>query len=310
MANERNTRHNVKILLVDVDSKIPNLALMKISAFHKRKGDEVYLNTILSKPDKVYVSCIFKKNAPKVLGVASLVDCPVEFGGYGINDRKLPDEIEHIMPDYDLYGIDYSMGFTSRGCSRRCEFCEVWRLEGPIRDHAPITEFLLPNHKKVLLLDNNFIMSPRWRENLQVIIDRKLKASICQGFDARLITREIAITIGENQHRFYDENFSNYAIYTAWDRLQDEEQVLRGIQLLLDAGINARYIRPFVLVGYNTTLEEDLYRFNKLRDMGVYPFVMPYNGRGHPLKRWGQRPALYKRVPFIEYKTRRLEELQ
>jgi len=307
MANKR--ANNVKgsktnILLIPIDGKIPNLALMKISAWHKAKGDNVYLKRC-SNPDKVYVSCIFKKNASKVRGMAKLFP-NVEIGGYGIDGRQLPDEIEHIMPDYDLYGIDYSMGFTSRGCSRDCDFCDVWRNEGPIRDHAPITEFLRPGHRKVILLDNNFLMSPRWRENFQFLIDSGLKASICQGFDARLITREIASLISQNQHTFYDENFSNHAIYTAWDRIGDETQVLQGIQFLLGSGVIPRYVRPFVLVGYNTTLEEDLYRFNKLRDLGVYPFIMPYDGRKHPLKRWGQRPALYKSFPFIEYGKRRV----
>lgn len=278
---------------------MPNLALMKLSAYHKARGDQVYLNRGPS-PDKVYMSSVFSWNAPRARGIAKMFSCPVEAGGAGFNQNvTLPFGIEHMMPDYSLYGLDYSMGFTSRGCSRACEFCNVFKLEGPIREHARIEEFLHPNHKKLLLLDNNILMSPRWKEKLTFLVEKSLKVSICQGFDARLISKEAASLIAEL--RCFDWHFKYPSYYVAWDRIRDEASVLSGIQNLLDAGIKARYIRPYVLVGFNTNLEEDLYRFNKLRELGVYPFVMSYNNRAHPLKRWGQRPVLYKSVPFLEY---------
>ena len=135
---------SVKVLLIDVDSKIPNLALMKISAYHKFNGDEVGFN--VQNPDKVYISCIFSRNRTKAIGIPTLFRCVCELGGYGINDKQLPSEVEHIMPDYDLYRCDYSFGFTTRGCIRNCDFCIVPKKEGKIKFNADIYEFWDKRH--------------------------------------------------------------------------------------------------------------------------------------------------------------------
>ena len=101
----------MRISLIDIDSKIPNLALMKISAYHKQKGDTVGLD--LDDPDQVYISCIFSKNKPEAIGISKMCFCPVQIGGYGVNDNKLPYEIEHIMPDYSLYNCVSSLWLTN-----------------------------------------------------------------------------------------------------------------------------------------------------------------------------------------------------
>jgi len=302
----------MKVLLIDVDSKI-NLALMKISAFHKELGDEVSLVRGTSLPldafdgvDKAYVSCIFDWNARKALNLARSLPCSAVGGGYGLHNWTLPDYIEHMMPDYDLYGTDFSMGFTSRGCIRKCEFCNVWRNEGRLRDHAPVSEFWDPRHSKVILLDNNFIASPRWRENLDFCKDHGLEVSITQGIDARLVTKDVAKDLAK-YWPFHDWKFNDKVLYTAWDRTEDEARVLRGIRNLIEAGIPARNIRPYVLVGFNTSLRDDLYRFEKLRELGVYPFTMSYNNQPHPMKRWGNRPALFKNMSFAEWVRLRKE---
>ena len=303
----------MKVLLVDVDSKMPNLALMKLSAHHKARGDEVGLlrHRIEEVPldyfDKAYISCIFSKNAKcaerikiGLNAIKGLGSNAVEIGGYGVNGIKLPDEIEHTMPDYDLYDCDFSMGFTSRGCIRNCPFCHVPKLEGGIRDHASIQEFHHPDHKKIMLLDNNFLASPKWRENWRLVLEQGLKMCMTQGFDARLITEESAELIADA--RSYDTKFQDHRVYTAWDDPTDKEPILRGIQRLLDAGVRGPSIIVYMLIGFNTTLEQDLYRFDTLVGMGTRPFVMPFNGRrDHPMVRWGQRPAIYMRIPFGEY---------
>ena len=293
----------MKIKLIHIDGKMPNLALMKLAAWHKKKGDKVSFK--ISDPDIVYISSIFKWNKAKALGIGKMFDCLVSYGGYGINNAKILYEIEHIMPDYSLYSCDYSMGFTSRGCIRNCEFCIVPRMEGKIKDHAPITEFLSPGHKKLILFDNNFLASPKWKENLNFIIDNKLKINFTQGLDIRLINKENASMIAET--KFFNRTFKYKQLHFAWDLLGYEDKVKKGIKILNDAGINSRNIMFYVLVGFNTTFEQDLYRFRVLREYNTDPFIMVYDNRKDrpilkKLARWVNR-RIYKVDPdFKNYK--------
>ena len=181
------------VLLVDADSKkgFPNLSLMKLSAWYKKEGWSVDLikGLPMAPPlhlyDKSYISVIFFQNKERALDYAMILpNCEVGGSGYDLT-KTLPDEIEHIMPDYSLYDIDYSIGFTSRGCIRNCGFCVVPKKEGEIRDNAPITEFLA--HDKVMLLDNNFLASPRCKNNLDFLIINDLKVNFNQGLDLSLI---------------------------------------------------------------------------------------------------------------------------
>ena len=142
-----------KIGLIDIDSKIPNLALMKISAYFKGLGDDVELTAPLfaNQYDQVFASKVFTYSSMPVLPEQAIV------GGSGYSLKTCLDEdMEHIMPDYDLYpGMDYSLGFTTRGCSRKCPFCIVPEKEGRIRFNADVYEFWDRRHKKIILLDNN-----------------------------------------------------------------------------------------------------------------------------------------------------------
>lgn len=292
----------MRVLLIQ-DGKFPNLANRKWGGYFREKGYEVFYNDGCPDPDLVKISCTFEWNAPKMLGIAKMFSCPVEIGGYGIDKRsRLPDEVEHHKPDYE--GLDLLMGFTTRGCFRRCEFCDVWRIEGDIREHSPIEEFWDPSLKKMMLLDNNILGFPSYKQKLEFIRDQGLKLCVTQGYDARLIDGGVANLIASIPH--YNWRFDDRAVYTAWDRLEDEERVIEGIQHLIDAGVKPRKVIPYLIVGFNTTLDQDLYRFEKLREMGVYPFVMPYNNKPHPMKRWGNRPALYKRMSFEEWHELRI----
>lgn len=296
----------MRIGLIQVDGKMPNLALMKLSAYHKARGDQVFFNDLPSEPfDRIYLSCIFSKNAARARGIAKLFPgIEVVIGGYGMNGSKLPEEVEHTCPDYDLYGCDYSMGFTSRGCIRACPFCHVPKMEGMMRDHAPIQEFHRPDHRKIMLLDNNILASPRWLFNWNYVLDQGLEVCVTQGFDARLVTEANAGLIA--QAKCFDTKFKHRAVYTAWDNPADGPSILRGIQRLLDAGIRGPELIVYLLVGYDTTLDQDRVRFARLLELDVRPFVMPYNGRrGHPMVRWGQRPAIYMKIPFEDYQVLR-----
>jgi hypothetical protein len=286
----------MKVLLVDADSKkgFPNLALMKLSSYHKILGDHIDLlkgiptTAPLEQPDSVYISCIFFQNAEAVKDYALQFDCPVNVGGSGWSlSIELEQKIEHLMPDYSLYDVDFSLGFTSRGCIRNCGFCVVNEKEGYIHDHADITEFHNPEHKKIVLLDNNFQASPRWRENLRYIQSNDLKVNFNQGLDIRLVDKEFAEALSIT--KYYNWKFNRRSLYFAFDDMSYESDVWAGIDLLESAGINLRNVLFYVLIGYNTTEEEDLYRIQSLYARGVRPYVMPYNQHKSKLTRWVNR---------------------
>lgn len=290
----------MRVKLLQIDGKMPNLALMKIAAYHKRCGDEVGFD--ISDPDKVYISCIFEWNKAKALGIAKMFDCPVEIGGYGVNSKMLPDVIEHIMPDYSLYGIDYSMGYLTRGCIRKCPFCRVWKTEGYFREHAQLDEFLCPSHRKVIIMDNNLLASKKAFDHLAYIKEKNLKVCFTQGLDLRLMTPEIARVLSKIDYRSL--NFKAKRLYVAWDNVSEEDEIIDGLQLLIDAGIKPYRIMCYMLTCFDSTFEEDMYRFKRLRELGVDPFVMRFNHKGRKrdieFARWVNRRG-YKKISFSDW---------
>jgi hypothetical protein len=148
----------VKIGLVDVDGKIPNLVLMKLSAWHKAKGDEVKIyDPLFDKPDRIYASKVFDFTPDYHYYPA----CEVIKGGTGYDlAAKLPPEVEKMYPDYSLFGCGYAMGFTTRGCIRKCPFYLVPRKEGAIKVVGDIYDFWR-GQENLMLLDNNLTALPR-----------------------------------------------------------------------------------------------------------------------------------------------------
>jgi len=300
----------LKALLVQVDEPkdFPNLSLMKLSAIFKKKGDEADLH--VSDPDKVFVSVIFSKNYSQAKGIQGLYPrAEIFIGGPGAGGGSLEalyPGIDDIMPDYDLYGIDYSMGFTSRGCIRKCPFCFVPSLEGEIRAGTPIEAFHNSDHKKIILLDNNLLASPTRDKTLQYLEDNNLRVNFSQGLDIRLVDRQIAEQL--RRIRCFNWRFRAHALYFAWDLPGYEKEVLKGIEILLDAKVPRDYLMFYILVGYNTGLDFDYYRVRTLLDMDIDPYVMVYNDRHdipilQKLKRWSNRHTLCKSFPFSEYKA-------
>ena len=312
----------MKVVLVHVDGKMPNPALMKLSAFHKKHNDSVMLVKMkdylhppleLFTADSMYASCIFDWSDKKVKLLTDFANWKksknpnfgFQIGGSGYNvSLTLPDEIEHTMPDYSLYGIDYSMGFTSRGCIRNCPWCIVPKKEGVIRDHASISEFHDPKHSKLILLDNNFLASPKWKDNLFHIIEHKLQVNFNQGLDIRLINDYNANLLAHCQFRNW--TFKSELLHFAFDEPKIEDAVRKGVEILKTHGISPRKLMFYMLVGFNTTFEEDIYRFNVLRELGLNPFVMIYNNRkDKPLlrhfARWVNK-TVYKKCSFKNYK--------
>lgn len=288
----------MRILLIEGSKakiNFPNLALMKLSAYHKQRRDIVRLNR-MDNPDKIYMSSPFKRSFSNLSASTSKVD--IIHGGYGINSQMLPSEIEFIMPDYDLYKIDYSMGFTSRGCTNKCPFCVVPKFEGAIRNHQAISTFLHQDHDKVILLDNTFTDSPKFKENSRYLINNNIKVNINQGINIRTLTEDKANIL--NDLKLRSKSFKYTVLYFAWDNLQDEDIIKKGIQRLLDSGFKSSYLTCYVLVNFNSTLEEDLYRCNVLwKEYKILPFIMSYKGK-NPLQRWANRRYI-KYTPWEDY---------
>lgn len=283
----------MRIGLIQVDGKLPNLALMKISSFYKELGAQVEFAVPDKRYDAVYASCLFTWNRKEALKLTEQYD-NLEIGGTGFDiDKNLPPEIERCRPDYDLYTADMirekisrgiktkattvkkaieianmGIGFSSRGCFRSCGFCVVSRKEGALRQENSISEIINPRSNRITLYDNNLTGDPECIPKLLEIRDRGLVVDISQGIDIRIITDEIAQVLSEVKLM--------RSIHYAWDLMEFENQVLDGIRTL------SQYVKTwrhmcFVLVGYSTSHEEDMYRVRKLLSLGVSPYVMKYN---------------------------------
>jgi len=290
-----------RILLIDVDSKIPNLALMKLSSWHKSQGDQVGFN--ITDPSRIYASVVFKKNAHKLDGLKFFYPgAEIITGGSGIDLKTtLPDEVEYLIPDYDLYpGMDYSLGFTSRGCVRNCYFCIVPRKEGKYQRWQHPKEWV--RHDKAKLLDNNWYADPEWFfETSQWFIDNKVAVDVTQGMDIRLITPEIAKRLKELT--FWKP------IHFAFDGDKEERVVLDGIQTLKGAGINLRSSVYFYVYCHNDDqYESAVNRCRILKENGTSAFVMfncdkSRTQRIKQLQRWANRPWLFWSIDIDEYKA-------
>jgi len=302
----KNVRKDIKLKigLFDIDSKYHNLALMKLSAYHKQKGDEteLYSPLFLKTYDRIYISKIFTEFNINEYYI------PENFymaGGSGFDlKRKLPREIEHLMPDYSLYNLNYSLGFTTRGCIRNCKFCIVPEKEGKIREHAEVEEFLNPKSNIVVLLDNNFLALPSHIKKLQKYIKKGWRMDFNQGLDLRLINKENAKLLTKISYK--------EMIRFAWDNIKDENKIIKGLELVIKAGIRPRNITVYVLIGFDTTFEEDLYRIQRLRNIkddrgSIKPYVMNYNNTLKNRKykdfiRWVNNPWIFRSCEWEEYK--------
>ena len=310
--------------LIDVDGKLPNLALMRISSFYKSMGEQVeFVRPDAKKSDyeKVFASAIFTKSAAECDRLKNFWEDKIDIGGTGYGDitKRLPEEIERMPPDYDLYTaemiypkikgimtakrrmekavqiVNSGMGFTSRGCIRNCPFCLVPKKEGCFRQEAEIRDLLNPRGNILVLNDNNFTADPYCIDKCKEIKERGLVVDINQGCDVRLMTDEIAQALRSIKHL--------RSIHYAWDLMCYENQVLEGIKTISKYIPASRHM-CFVLVGFNTTFEEDMYRCRKLEELGVRPYIMRYNERRDDARlnhfaRW-INSFIYKAVPNFE----------
>lgn len=288
---------HMKIGLIHIDGTLPNLALMKLSAWHKQKGDEVHLiksnepSTLLFPYDKHYVSCIFDKNKTKAINKAKALPNS-ELGGVGVNNVRLPEEIEHLMPDYELYGCDYSIGFTTRGCIRNCPFCKVPQHEGKIRKNCDIFEFWNPQHRELILMDNNILALPEhFKKIAKQIKDNNLIVDFNQGLDFRLLTPEICDVLLDIRHKA--------EIRFAFDYLAYKPMVLNAIKMLRDAGLKDWGSRWYVYVSPEDTFQTVYERMKLLWDNKQACYVMRDRKIAHKpefiaLASWGNMMGAFK----------------
>ncbi len=217
-------------------------------------------------------------------------------------DIELPHEIEHIFPDYSLYGItDTAYGRLSIGCPRGCHFCHVEAKEGRAsRKVADLNEFW-NGQKNIVLCDPNILACRQWKDLLQQLIDSKAWVDINQGLDIRLMTEEKAQMLKQIKIKQW---------HFAWDRYQDKELIIPKFKLFKEiTGVRDRNAIVYVLCNYDTTIEQDLERIYTLREMGYWAYVMLYDKehipRGHVLRklqRWvNNRFVFAKCATFEDY---------
>lgn len=284
----------VKIGLVDIDGKIPNLALMKLSAHHKLCGDTVELTSPLFADgyDTIYASKIFDFSELPILPDKAVV------GGSGFDlSVKLDDAIEGLPPDYSLYpDYDYAIGYTTRGCNRSCPWCVVPEKEGKFHIIQDDIRRFWVGQKKIMLLDNSLNTSEDHFINIcNQLIEKKLQTDFNQGLDIRYITDSQAKAL--SRVRLWKQ------VHFAWDNIGIEKSVVRGIEILKKHMPLSR-VMFYVLIGFNTTPEEDLYRVETLRKLGVDPFVMPYvkhDDYQRRFARWVNHKAIFKTVQWEQY---------
>ena len=306
-----------KIGLLSDCINFPSLPLMKISAYHKKMGDDVKLvNLYFEHFDKLYVSKTF--NLPNISKINQLSYLPMADeiikggSGYAINiengkevfckekDSPLPDEIEHIYPDYSLYPEfdNIAYGFLTRGCPNNCVFCVVAKKEGICsRKVADLSEFWNGQHK-IKLLDPNILACKDREILLKQLIKSKARVDYTQGLDARFIDDDIAKMVCNTKIEM---------IHFAFDLMKNEERILKGLKIFAKyCQKGEREKKVYVLTNYNTTLKEDWYRVAKVKELGFTPYLMIYRKGTEPkaltdLQRWCNNMALHRSVNFFDY---------
>ena len=292
----------MRIGLVDVDGhNFPNLALMKLSAWHKFRGDTVeFADPAAGHYDKVYMSKVFTFSKD----CTDRYDCEIVRAGTGYRDYAtvLSEEIEHVCPDYSLYGVGEAYGFLTRGCVNCCPWCIVPHKEGGIRAHADIGEFL-DGRKRAVLLDNNVLASEWGLTQIEKIIRMGIRVDFNQGLDARRIARtpEIAALLARVRWiRF---------LRMAYDSRAMQDDVHKAIELLKRCGMPARKLFFYVLVRHD--IEDALERIRELKVLGCQPFAQPYRDFEHDLKPsreqwrlayWCNCKPLFYSVDYEEYR--------
>lgn len=310
--------------LLDNGTRHPNLALMKISGYYKNAGDYVKLITKYEKLyeyEKIYISKVFTftKIPEWVVSLPNVV-----IGGTGFfpdGGDSLPEKIEHHMPDYKLYQdyveeqiqegkkrvrfadyLDFSIGFTTRGCFRKCEFC-VNKKYNKAEKHSPITEFVDTERPYIYLWDDNFLAFSGWEDVLDELEDTGKPFQFRQGLDIRLMTDKIAKRLSNTK---YHGDF-----IFAFDYIEDRELIEKKLKLW--KRYSSKTTKLYVLCAYESQDEADIIRtFERIKILmkyGCLPYIMRYEDyKNSELKtlytqiaRWCNQPQFFKKKSFRQF---------
>ncbi len=310
----------MEIGLIDVDShNFPNLALMKISAWHKARGDSVEWCIPLKHYDAVYTSKVFGDEYTHLDPTIVQADVIIEGGtGFAIsvvdgkevyikaNDTELPYHIEHAYPDYSLYPKytrDTAYGFLTRGCPNNCGFCLVSEKEGR-ESHkvADLNEFW-NGQKNIVLLDPNIMACRQHKDLLKQLIDSGACVEFNQGIDARFIDESNVELLSQIKMKI---------IHFAFDFMKNEGRIIRGLQIAKQhLTLDERNSIVYMLTNYDTSIKEDLYRVKRLKDVGFSPDVRIYRKASLPkrhilrdLQRWCNNRFVFRSCDFFDYVPR------
>lgn len=319
--------------IIDVDGhNWPNLALMKLSGYHKAIGDDVRWWNGFEYYDVVYMSKVFDEtysadmpepvNAKRIVkggtGYIRRKNGELQYFVNGIwvpvfslegtpcirYDEALPEEVEHAYPDYSLYPrhtADTAYGHLTRGCPNNCPFCVVSQKEGCIaRKVADLSEFWR-GQKNIKLMDANLLACKGHGELLSQLSDSGACVDFTQGLDCRRLTdTNIAVL----------QNIKVKELHFAWDMQRHERAVLAGLRRYLESDphkLHGAYATVYMLTNYDTEHDYDLYRVYTLRDMGYDPYVMVYDKPNAPkitrdLQRWVNNRRIFRKCRnFEEY---------
>ncbi|MCL2357119.1 MAG: radical SAM protein [Defluviitaleaceae bacterium] len=310
----------MKIGLADVDShNFPCLPLMKLSAYHKRRGDYVEMLNPFEHYDVVYMSKIFDFTPDYSTAIHADViykggtgykpaDTSDERIRQGYSDSEyyissLPPEIENIMPDYDLYPqYSEAYGFLTRGCPRNCPYCIVTKKEGNVSKQVAETGDFWTKQKTIKLLDPNLLACNDREKLLLQLIDTGASVDFTQGLDIRLVDSHVLQLLNRLKIKM---------IHFAWDN--PREDLTAAFEFFNKHFRLKDYSRKgvYVLTNFNSTHDEDLHRVYALRDMGFNPYVMIYDKQNAPretrlLQRYVNNRLIFRSVnSFEEYDCRR-----
>lgn len=304
----------MRIGLIDVDGhNFPNLALMRISAYHKAKCDQVeWWWSDFIHYDIVYMSKIFSdaytKDVPEPMNVDKVIKggtgyCISLVDGTEVFDKakneELPPEIEKMFPDYSLYPqFDFAVSMTSRGCPRGCSFCHVAAKEGRCSVKVADVSDFWNGQKEIRILDPNITACKEKRDLMRQYIETGAVLDFTQGLDIRLLNDDDLSDINQMRLR---------TLHFAWDNPKDDlegkfRNFANGFRRKSNIGM------VYCLTNFNSTMEENLYRIYTLRDMGYDPYVMVYDKPHAPkeikmLQRWVNNKIIFKSCKrFEDYK--------